>query len=168
MNPILLLMYSTISVATIFLMTIIIKYLKEKAIQKQQLRDQVLSDLAILSGGQVVTVSMLLVVREIVGPFQNVTLVASVFTFLQYYYTITLSCTVSVQLTQVLSVFYAAELSEWREDYLVLFHRLFVAILGVSSSGVVCYFKGGMCRPTNLYYYVLQEYNCKSQNSWKS
>jgi hypothetical protein len=54
-HPLLLVMYSGITAGTILLMTILVKYLKEKALQKQHIRDQVLSDLAIISGGFVVT-----------------------------------------------------------------------------------------------------------------
>ena len=150
--------YSVIALSTILLISILVKYLNEKSLQKQQLRDQVLSDLAIISGVLVVGIAMLIVIREIIGPFHNVNIVAYIFVVLQYVYDIMLSCIVSLQLTQFLSVFFAAELSEWREDLLVLFHRIFTFVLGFFTAGLVCHFKGGMCRPTILYYYVLQEY----------
>ena len=157
-HPFLLLMYSSIVIGTILLMTILVKYLKEKAIQNQHIRDQILSDLAILSGGFVVTLAVLAVTREMIGPFQNVAIVSTIFMFLQYFYTVMLSCIVSLQITQVLSVFCAATMSEWREELLVVFHRLFVLSVGLSSGGVVCFLKGGMCRPTPFYNYILQEY----------
>ena len=40
----------------------------------------------------------------------------------------------------------------------VRFHRLFVIILGASTGGTICYLKGGMCRPTPLYHYILNEF----------
>jgi hypothetical protein len=157
-HPLLLVMYSGITAGTILLMTILVKYLKEKALQKQHIRDQVLSDLAIISGGFVVTIAVLALTRELVGPFQNPTLVSTLFMFLQYFYTTMLSCIVSLQITQVFSVIYAAAMSEWNEETLVLFHRLFVIALGFSTGGLVCFLRGGMCRPTPFYNYILQEY----------
>ena len=38
------------------------------------------------------------------------------------------------------------------------FHRLFVVILGASTGGTICYLKGGLCRPTPLYHYILNEF----------
>jgi hypothetical protein len=164
MNIFLFVVYFVIVFGTIILTAILVKYLNEKALQKQQLRDEVLSDLAIISGGLVVIIAGLIVIREIIGPFHSVKVVAAFFVFLQYHYDILLSCIVSLQLTQLLSVFFAAELSEWREDLLVTFHRLFTFVLGFFTAGLVCHFKGGMCRPTSLYYYVLQEYQEEDAN----
>jgi hypothetical protein len=41
MNPFLILMYSSIGVSAALLMTVNIKYLKQKALQRQQVKDQV-------------------------------------------------------------------------------------------------------------------------------
>ena len=41
MNPILFLMYAGIVIGTTILMTILVKYLNEKALQRQQVKDQV-------------------------------------------------------------------------------------------------------------------------------
>ena len=147
-------MYGTISISTILLITIIIKYLKQKALQKQQVRDKALVDLAFLTGFMTSFSSFLMVIREFVGPFQSVQFVGALFVFYQFLYGIVLASIVSLQLVQVLSVFFAAMMSEWQEDLIVLFHRIFCLLIGTSSCGVICYFEGGMCRPTGEYHLI--------------
>ena len=71
----------------------------KKFVNKVFQKQQILSDLAVLSGGFVVIVSVLVVTREIVGPFQNVPLVSSIFVFFQFFYTTMLSCIVSLQVS---------------------------------------------------------------------
>ena len=97
MNPALFFIYSSIATGTVILMTILVKYLQEKALQKQQVKDKILSDLAILTGTWVVSSASLVLTREVVGPFDNVTLVATLFVLLQYLYNVMLSCIVSLQ-----------------------------------------------------------------------
>ena len=83
---------------------------------------QVSSDLAILSGGLVITVALLANIRVIVGPFHNEVAVSSIFMVLQYFYTTMLSCIVSLQLTQVASVFWSAFVSELGEELIVRYY----------------------------------------------
>ena len=158
MNPVLILMYGGISVSCFALMTIIIKYLKQKAIPRQQIKDQVLSDLAFITGGTVSISAFISAVREVTGPFQSLLLVNNLFVIYQYLYGFLLSCTVSLQLVQVFNIFFTAWMSEWSDEQAILCHRIFVAVLGTASSSVLCLLKGGMCRPTALYYYLLQGY----------
>jgi hypothetical protein len=153
----LFMIYSGIVILTILSTATLIKYLKSKALQKKFVRDQVLIDLASLSGGFVVIMATVILVRIVVGPFQNEDIVETIFSLIQYWCNSLLACLVSLQLVQVLSIFWAAELSEWPEEMLIAFHRLFVMILGISSAGLVCFLQGGFCRPTPLYNYILQE-----------
>ena len=158
MIPFLICMYGTISFSSTLLMTIIIKYLKQKALQRQQVKDQVLADLAFLTGTTVGISSFISAIREISGPFKNVELVDALFTVYQFQYGLMLSCIVSLQVVQMLNVFFSSSINEWSEEKVILSHRLFVTFLGLSSSGILCFLKGGMCRPTALYYYILQGY----------
>jgi hypothetical protein len=143
-------MYGTISISTIMLITILIKYLQQKALQKQQVRDKALIDLAFLTGFMTSFSSFLMVIREIIGPFLSVHFVGALFVFYQFLYAVLLSSIVSLQLVQVLSVFFAGMMSEWQEDMIVLCHRMFCLVIGTSSCGLICYFNGGMCRPTGI------------------
>ena len=162
--PLLFLQYTIIVVLTILLTTILIRYLNSKALHKKYVRDYILIDLAILNGGFVVLMASTILVRLVIGPFQNEDIVATIFSLLQYMYNTMLACTVSLQLVQLLNIFHAAELSECTEDMLVTCHRLFVAVLGISSAEIVCFLKGGFCRPTPLYYYILQEHKEKEDS----
>jgi len=100
MNPFLILMYGSISVSCTVLITIIIKYLKQKAIQRQQIKDQVLVDLAFITGSMVSISSLISAVREVTGPFKNLTFVNNLFVVYQFQYGFTLSCVVSLQMIQ--------------------------------------------------------------------
>ena len=60
------------------------------------------------------------------------------------------------QLMQVLSIFFAATFSELKEHLIVLTHRIFVLVFGLASGGLVCYFEGGLCKPTPFYYYIIK------------
>ena len=157
-NTLLFLLYSSIVISTTLLITILVKYLNSKALHKKSVRDQILIDLAILCGGFMDILASLALARILTGPFHDEDIVSAIFSFLQYWYNIMLACTVSLQLMQVLSIFYAAELSDFTEESLVNFHRLLVTILGISSASLVCFFNGGMCRPTPFSNYILQEY----------
>ncbi len=75
MNPMLLAFYSCIIVTTTFLISIIVKYLREKPTDRQFIRDQIKIDLAIILGTGVSFMSTLICLREIFGPFHNVQLV---------------------------------------------------------------------------------------------
>ena len=57
---------------------------------------------------------------------------------------------------QVMSIFFAATFSEVRDHLIVLTHRIFVLAFGLASGGLVCYFEGGLCKPTPFYYYILK------------
>jgi hypothetical protein len=156
MNIFLFLVYSLIGILTIILMAVLILYLKDKAVHKQTICDQILTDLAIVTGALISSMAFLGVIRELTGPFEVVCIVSSVFIFFQYLYNLMLSCIVSLEVFQVLSIFYAAALSEWNEENLFLTHRTFVVALGCASGSLVCYFNGGMASPTPYYYYILQ------------
>ena len=158
MNSFLLLMYFSIGVASTTLLTIVIRYLKSKALQKQSVQDQTFIDLAIIVGLTTDTICSVMILRELIGPFQIVVLVTIIFSVAQYLYVFMLTGIVSVQLTQVSSVFFSAEMSEWGEEVLILIHRIFVLSFGFSTGSLICYNKGGMCGPTPIYYYVLKEY----------
>ena len=157
MNIFLFLVYLAIGTFTIILVTILILYVKNKAVHKQSIRDQILTDLAFITGTFVSSMAFLAVIRELTGPFNLVIIVASIFYVFQYLYSLMLSCIVSLEIFQVLNIYYSASFSEWKEETLFLIHRTFVIVLGCSTGCLVCYFNGGICRPSPFYYYILQE-----------
>ena len=150
-----ILLYSTTIVVTIALKSILIRFLKKKSLQILQVRDSILSDLAVMSGAFVVAVSSLALVRELLGPVMSLAFVSTAFMLLQYLYTMMLSCIVSLQSVQVLWVLRPELLSDFRDEKLVLFHRLFVLVAGLSGGGVVCHFNGGLCRPIPLFHHIV-------------
>ena len=68
-----------------------------------------------------------------------------------------LTCIISLQGTQVLNIFLTAKMNNTSENVLKMTHRIFTFTLGLSATLTVCYLKGGMCKPTALYYYLLQD-----------
>ena len=96
------------------------------------------------------------IVREIFGQFQNALYVDVIYYTQQTLFDCLLVCTVSLQLFQVLSIFQSSALSEWSEEMLINFHRLFVLTVGVPFGILICYSGGGMCRPAHIYFYLLQ------------
>ncbi len=69
-----------------------------------------------------------------------------------------LTCIISLQGTQVLNIFFTTKLNETSEFVLTMTHRFITVTLGLSATLTVCYLKGGMCKPTALYYYLLNDY----------
>ena len=158
MNFVLLLLNLFIISVSFTLLTILKKYLREIPLDKQFIRHKILIDLANLTLAFTGSISLPMTIRQIIGPFHHVFIVETLMFFVQSLYDLVLACIVSVQITQVLSVFYSAKMSEIREELLVVFHRIFILILGLFTSFSVCYLKGWMCKPTALYFFLLQDY----------
>jgi hypothetical protein len=62
-------------------MAVLILYLKDKAVHKQTICDQILTDLAIVTGTLISSMAFLGVIRELTGPFEVVCIVSSIFIF---------------------------------------------------------------------------------------
>ena len=159
MNFVLLLLNLFIAFASLALLTILKRYLREIPLDKQFVRHKILIDLANLTLSFIGSIALPMIVRQIIGPFQIVFLVETIMFFLQSLYDLVLACIVSVQITHVLSVFYSAKMSEIREELLLLIHRIFILTLGLFTSLSVCYLRGGMCKPTALYYFLLEDFD---------
>lgn len=70
MNLILVLLYTLVSLLTLILLNILIKYIREKPLSKQRLTDNVQIDLAYSVGTFIFYYSSLSIVREVAGPFK--------------------------------------------------------------------------------------------------
>ncbi len=158
MTVLLLLLNLFILLVSCTLLTILKKYLKEIPLDKQFIRHKILIDLADLTMAFVSTLSSSMILRHIFGLFHHVMIVEAIMLFLQSLYDLVLACIVSVQVTQVLTVFCSSKMSEIREELLIIIHRTFTTILGLFTSFSICYLKGGMCKPTPLYFFLLQNY----------
>jgi len=115
------------------------------------------SDLARLTGLHVTTMAGVIIVRELVGVIENVIFVKIVFWIAQLSLDLLQTCAVSFQSLQILTVFSLATLSEWQEDLVVRIHRLILLIVGGGTGVLVCSVEAGMCRPTPLYHYLLNQ-----------
>ncbi len=158
MKILLCLLYVCIVLSTVILMFIIIKYFKQIYLDKQSVKHLVMADLALVTASHMLVVAIPVIVRSIVGPFGNVLVVESLMVLLQSNFNILLACIISLQLLQVLNVFCLVWLSEISDKMVITFHRIFVTLLGFSTSATVCYFKGGVCRPNPIYFFLLQDY----------
>jgi hypothetical protein len=116
MNIIIILVYGIITGLTILLLSTVISYLKNKATNIKSVRDQIQIDLASFNMSFVSLMSTIIVVRELVGPFQNVAVVDSIFMILQCLFDVMLTSIVSLQIYQILSIFHCPALNEWQED----------------------------------------------------
>jgi len=116
-------------------------------------------DLAVITGFLILYYSLFLTIREITGPFTNELMVKVIMSIYQSLYFTVLSCTLSLQLIQVFSIFFAPTFNEWSDNLIVGTHRVFVASTGFFIGTFICYLGGGMCRPSPLNLYFLQETN---------
>ena len=98
-----------------------------------------------------------IIVRELIGVMENVTFVKIVFWVAQLSLDLLQTCAVSFQSLQILTIFQMATLSEWQEDFVVRIHRLVLLVVGGGTGVLVCSMEAGMCRPTPLYHYLLNQ-----------
>ena len=157
MQILLILVYFFIIISTVVLISILIKYTKEKLLNKNFLRNQILIDLATINTVFIVELCVIMIARNIIGPLQNDLTVQAIMITQQCFYDIVLSCIVSLQITHVFSVFGSAKLNNIRDNVIILVHRIFVTVLGLATATFACYNKIGMCRPIPLYFYLLQD-----------
>ncbi len=101
MNLLLILIFALIASMTVVLLTLVIMYLKDKAVNRKFVRDQIQVDLAVLTESFVAFLSLIIIVREILGPFQSVDVVNGIFMILQCFFDIILACILSLQIVQV-------------------------------------------------------------------
>ncbi len=157
MNFTLIILYSGLSILTIAVRVILIKYIKEKAIDKQWVSDQIKIDLCIISGGIVIGNAFAIIVRELVGPFQSTTIVTSLVLAEQCSLDVLQVCILSLQLMQILNIFCSEVVSEWSEDLVIKVHRIIVISVGALCGCLACGLGGGLCVPSPFFLYLLEE-----------
>jgi hypothetical protein len=157
MQVLLILVYSFIVIFTIVLMSILIKYTKEKLLCKNVLRNQILIDLATINAIFVLEFCVVMIARNIIGPLESDLTVKVIMITQQCFYDTVLSCIVSLQITHVLSVFGSAKLNNIGDNVIILVHRIFAIVLGLGSATFACFHEAGMCRFIPLYFYLLQD-----------
>jgi hypothetical protein len=116
-------------------------------------------DLAAVTGLVSSYYSSFLIIREIVGPFYNETIVSIILLLLQSLFFNLLACIVSLKIFLVFTIVYAPAVSEWNEKIIVLIHRLFVLVVGFGTGGLICQAGGAMCRQAPLKLYLLNANN---------
>jgi hypothetical protein len=157
MNFKLIILYSCLSILTIAVRVILIKYIKEKAIDKQWVSDQIKIDLCIISGGIVIGNAFAIIVRELIGPFQSTTIVTSLVLAEQCSLDVLQVCILSLQLMQILNIFCSEVVAEWSEDLVIKVHRIIVISVGALSGCLACGLGGGFCVPSPFFLYLLEE-----------
>ena len=143
MNIFLLTMNVFILATSLALISILIRYLKQVPLDKQFVRHRILIDLAHLTMSFVFLISASVIVRHILGPFGEVRIVETIMLFVQSLYDLILACIVSLQVNQVLHVFYSAKVNDLKEDVQVVVHRVFVLVMGLTTALYICHVKGG-------------------------
>ncbi len=126
------------------------------------------SDLARLSGLHVITLTSVIIIRELIGAIENETFVKIVFLIAQLTFDLLQICAVSLLCVQILSIFYSASFGEWRENLVVQIHRIVVLIVGGVTGSLVCYMGAGMCHQSPLYFYLLNQDPSEQQSKYKS
>ena len=124
--------------------------------------------MARLTGIFVALLSTIIIIREFAGPTNKETFVKSLFWVAQFFFDLLQACMVSFQCVQILSIFHSETLSEWQDNLVVRIHRIIVIIFGGAAGILVCSMEAGMCRPTPLYFYLLDEHPVEQQLKYKS
>jgi hypothetical protein len=114
-------------------------------------------DLAISTGLLVLYYSSVLTARELYGPFMNESSVNVFMGFYQSLYFVFLSCVLSLQLVQVFSIFFDPNFNGWSENIVIGTYRVFAISVGFFIGISICSIGSGLCRPTPLNLYFLQE-----------
>ncbi len=79
MLPFLIITHFCVCVFTVFLLSIIVLYIKEKATHKSSVKDQIQIDIGILDGMFVLNFSIATIIRELNGPFDREIIVGVIF-----------------------------------------------------------------------------------------
>lgn len=125
MNTVVVVIYALIMVFTIVTMSIIVKFLKNKALIKKSIKDQIQVDLALLTLLYIITFSSIIIVREIFGPFTYVTALNTCLLIGQWVFNSGFNCVISLQLMQLYYIFSLTALNDWSESKLLSFYRTF-------------------------------------------
>ncbi len=134
-NSILITTYSVVCIISEVLLFIIVKFIREKPLDKQRFLDYVQIDVAACTGLYIGFHSTMSVLREIIGPFSSEVLVeALMFCVLWLFYAMS-TCILSLQFVQFFCIFYSATLHEWGDSALILGHRIFVFSGSLGASG---------------------------------
>ena len=75
----------------------------------------------------------------------------------QSLYFVFLSCVLSLQLVQVFSIFFDPNFNGCSENFIIGTHRVFAILVGFFIGLSICSIGSGLCRPTPLNLYFLQE-----------
>ena len=116
-------------------------------------------DITIATGSLILYYFACLVIRESFGPFESIPAVNATLMVYQSIFFIFLSCVVSLQVVQVFNVFMAPTFNDWTEEVVIRVHRIFAIANGSFIGGFLCANGNGMCRPSPLNLYFLEESN---------
>jgi hypothetical protein len=144
-------------VLTIFPMTVIVKYINNKAIVKRNIQDQIQVDLAVVTLVYVYLYSSMFIAREIFGPLEYLTLLNIALWILQCVFNMGFNCIISLELIQFANIFSLTIFSDWPESRCLKLHRILVFPFGFIIGSVLCSVGAGSCRKSPIYNYFIIE-----------
>lgn len=157
MNKLLVFLYTVVFILSEIMLYIPVKFIKEKAYDRQRLIDFVQIDVAICTGLYIGYHSSLAIVREFVGPFYDEQLVDIVLFFVLWLLYLMMASIVSLQIFQFASILFTSTVNEISENILLTLHRCFIFTVSLTLASIICYNKAGVCWKGPLHMYILQD-----------
>ena len=142
-------------VLTILPMSIIVKYINNKAIIKRNVQDHIQVDLAMVTVVYVYYYCSMIIAREIFGPLDSLTVLDTALWILQCIFNMGFNCIISLVFVQFCNIFGLVVLNDWQESHRLILTRLLVFSLGVIIGSVLCSVGGGSCRKSPIYNYFI-------------
>ena len=142
-------------VLTILPMSIIVKYVNNKAIIKRNVQDHIQVDLAMVTLVYVYYYCSMIITREIFGPLDSLTVLDTALWILQCIFNMGFNCIISLVFVQFCNIFGLVVLNDWQESHRLILTRLLVFSLGVIIGSVLCSVGGGSCRKSPIYNYFI-------------
>ena len=103
-------------VLTILPISIIVKYVNNKAIIKRNVQDQTQVDLAMVTLVYVYYYCILIIAREIFGPLDSLTVLDTALWILQCIFNTGFNCIISLVFVQFCNIFGLTVLNDWQES----------------------------------------------------
>jgi hypothetical protein len=145
MNYIALITYLTVwSISTLFL-SFIVKCIKDKPLDQQNVIDTLRTDMVFFTFFYLTYIIWLIVIREVVGPFEDTLVLDGFLLFVLFLYYCMICSVVSHQIVQLLTIFFSNYLMGANEFVIVSIHRAGCILASAGFSAFVCYFKSGTC-----------------------
>lgn len=157
MKFLLIILHTVLSILSFALRAILVRYIKEKAIDQQWIRAHIKIDLCNISGGIIVAKSLIIILQELIGPFQLTEIVTSIVLVDQCSLNVLQLSILSLQLMQILNIFCSASVSEWSVHYVFKVHRVVVFLFGALGGCLACALGSGFCAPSPFFLYLLKE-----------